>query len=210
MIVQDIPETALAEVVSAGADATALSAIHHPDIALAIWKRAPLGSFQSWINSLPPDQLPIMRTVLQPSAVHKAVVVASEQAGTTACAQRDRLAGDIAALAEAFCGLMAVSYVRVRLEAVHHDACTKFHHDRVHARLICTYRGPGTQYGIARADGDPCPVEELPTSVPAIFKGALASHSEDARFLHRSPPIKGTGMTRLVLVLDPIADFGEG
>jgi hypothetical protein len=28
--------------------------------------------------------------------------------------------------------------------------------------------------------------------------------------VHRSPPIQGTGQTRLVLVLDPIADLDEG
>ncbi|WP_255576234.1 MULTISPECIES: DUF1826 domain-containing protein [Jannaschia] len=28
--------------------------------------------------------------------------------------------------------------------------------------------------------------------------------------MHRSPPIEGTGATRLVLVLDPVFDLAEG
>ena len=105
---------------------------------------------------------------------------------------------------------MAVPYVRVRLENFRGDACTKFHQDRVIARLICTYRGPGTQYGLGQADGDPTTIHDVPAGVPAIFQGALSPAANQPPVVHRSPAIAGTGRTRLVLVIDPVAELSEG
>jgi hypothetical protein len=206
----DAGDPALTASVRVVKDPAELSAIHEPGTGVALWDRALPPSLQSWLNSLPVEQVPSTRTVLRPRAVPEAVDVAFKAAGTPEGAERDRLADDIAGLAEMFAGLMAVPYVRVRLENLRGDACTKFHQDRVIARLICTYRGPGTQYGLAHADGDPTTIHDVPAGVPAIFRGALSPAADQPPVVHRSPAIAGTGRTRLVLVIDPVADLSEG
>ena len=47
---------------------------------------------------------------------------------------------------------------------------------------------------------------DVPTSSPIVMRGTLWPTKESSGFLHRSPPIEGSGKTRLLLVLDPISD----
>ncbi|MEM7671620.1 MAG: DUF1826 domain-containing protein, partial [Pseudomonadota bacterium] len=79
----------------------------------------------------------------------------------------------------------------------------------VTARLVCTYRGTGTQYGISPDGRDPQRVFTVPTGAPICLRGTEWPDDQTSGLLHRSPPIEGTGETRLVLVLDPIVDPGE-
>ena len=44
---------------------------------------------------------------------------------------------------------------------------------------------------------------------PILLRGTLWQERPRTGLLHRSPPIEGTGETRLVLVLDPIDDPEE-
>lgn len=44
----------------------------------------------------------------------------------------------------------------------------------------------------------------VPTGSPIILRGTRWPETPVSRLLHRSPPIVGTGETRLVLVLDPV------
>jgi hypothetical protein len=84
------------------------------------------------------------------------------------------------------------------------NACRKFHVDAMAARLICTYRGTGTQYGQSRNGDDPKRVFTVPTGSAVLLRGSLWPSNRDCGLVHRSPPIEGTGETRLVLVLDPV------
>ena len=183
-----------------------LSAFHHPSCAAVIWRRDPLPSFQSWIDGLEPEQLPTVRSILRAENVCQAVFQICEATGTPACTERDRLIGDTAALADIFAGLMGVPYLRLRFDVVTDNACRKFHIDAVTARLVCTYRGPGTQYGISTERADPQRVFTVPTGAPILLRGTLWPARPPSGLRHRSPPIEGTGETRLVLVLDPVAD----
>ncbi|MFD1034085.1 DUF1826 domain-containing protein [Sphingomonas hankookensis] len=123
----------------------------------------------------------------------------------------DALASDIASLATRFSQIMDIDRVALRLEVVETDACRRLHADYVTARLICTYVGPGTQWLdaadavalAAGADPETLTIREIGTGDVAIFKGRL--WSPDAPAIHRSPPIAGTGVQRLVLVIDPAA-----
>lgn len=186
-----------------------LSAIHHPGCAAVIWRRQPLPAFQAWIDALEPDQLPRARVILRPDAVRDAVAHVCDSAGTPEAAQRDRLVDDIAALADMFAGLMRASWLRLRLDAVTSNACCKFHIDAVTAGLVCTYRGTGTQYGISTAGEEPALVFTAPTGAPLLLRGTLWPGQPKSGLLHRSPPIAGSGETRLLLVLDPVTDPEE-
>ncbi|QFS84919.1 hypothetical protein FIU97_18690 (plasmid) [Roseivivax sp. THAF40] len=186
-----------------------LSALHRPGCAAAIWRRQPLPSFQSWIDGLDAERLPKARVILRPDAVRAAASEICDLSGTPDCPERDRLVDDIAALADIFATLMRARWLRLRLDVVTTNACRRFHIDAVTARLVCTYRGTGTQYAISTDGAEPQRIFTVPTGAPILLRGTLWPESPRAGLLHRSPPIEGTGATRLVLVLDPIDDPEE-
>ena len=126
--------------------------------------------------------------------------------GLQASPGREWLQNDIVALAEIFADLMEAPFLRVRLQAVATNACRKFHVDALTARLVCTYRGTGTQYGTSVRDQDPGRVFTVQTGAPILLRGTQWSETPPSGLRHRSPPIEESGETRLLLVLDPITD----
>lgn len=112
-------------------------------------------------------------------------------------------------LAQHLASLMKAPYLRLRLQAVTTNACRKFHLDAITGRLVCTYRGTGTQYGTSVNGEDPEQIFTTPTGTPILLRGSLWPTKPETGLLHRSPLIEGTGETRLVLVLDPIFDLEE-
>jgi hypothetical protein len=108
---------------------------------------------------------------------------------------------DIAALAMRHTVLLGERRVRIRLEVVETDACSKFHADFVTLRTITTYRGPGTQWQRADDPGDQT-INEMRSGAVGLFKGRLLQ--PEPSVLHRSPPIAESGESRLVLVIDSI------
>lgn len=183
-----------------------LSAIQSPGCAAAIWKRAPLERFQSWIDGVAPEHLPRARVVLRPHAVHNALTELFASSGLPDCEERAMLVDDISALADMFSDTMRAPYLRLRLGVITTNACRRFHIDAVTARLVCTYRGTGTQYGVSTDGEEPRQVFTVPTGSPILLRGTLWPETPTSGLLHRSPPIEGTGETRLVLVLDPVLD----
>jgi hypothetical protein len=147
--------------------------------------------------------------ILRPEAVRDAASEVCDTSGTPAGLERDRLVDDIAALADIFARLMRARWLRLRLDAVTTNACRRFHIDAVTARLVCTYRGTGTQYGISTDGAEPRRVFQVATGAPILLRGTLWPERPRSGLLHRSPPIEGTGETRLVLVLDPVDDPEE-
>ncbi|WP_424988154.1 DUF1826 domain-containing protein [Microbulbifer sp. S227A] len=186
-----------------------LAAIRRPDCAATIWERRPLPRFRQWIDQVAPDRLPRARIVLRADRVCEALVDIAGVCGTPDGPERDLLIDDVSALAAIFANVMRVDYLRLRLDVVRGNACRKFHIDAVTARLVCTYRGTGTQYGIAGDGADPRRVFTVPTGSPIILRGTSWPETPVSGLLHRSPPIEGTGETRLVLVLDPVTDPGQ-
>ncbi|MEM9277505.1 MAG: DUF1826 domain-containing protein [Pseudomonadota bacterium] len=185
-----------------------LSVIHRPDCAAAVWQRRPLPSFQSWIDGLEPDRLPKARLILPTNKVRDAVNQICDVCGTPDCPEREMLADDATALATIFSDIMPTSHLQLRFDVITTNACRKFHIDAVTARLVCTYRGSGTQYGISTDGAEPQRVFSVPTGSPMLLRGTLWPEEPKSGLLHRSPPIEGTGETRLLLVLDPVTDSG--
>lgn len=188
---------------SLATSADGLAALHRPDCAAVVWSRAPEAGVLDWLAGLDPAQLPRMRMILRPDTAMAAATEAVHAAGTPDDPRRARLITDIAALATRFATLMAAPWLRLRLEVVTTNACRKFHRDAVTARLVCTYRGTGTQCATG-AEG--AGLYTVPTGAPVLLRGSLWPVTPDPGLLHRSPPIEGSGETRLLLVLDPIPD----
>lgn len=183
-----------------------LTAIHRPDCAAAIWDRRPLPRFQRWIDSISPEHLPRARLVLRADMVCEALANIVDVCGTPVAPERDLLADDASALAAIFANVMGTEYLRLRLDVIRSNACRKFHIDAVTARLVCTYRGTGTQYGVSTNGADPARIHTVRAGSPIILRGTHWPETPMAGLLHRSPPIEGRGETRLVFVLDPLAD----
>lgn len=187
-------------------DPDALNAFLQPGCAAAIWRRQMPPEVQSWLDGLDPDALPRVRLILRPDEIADAVQRLFDTAGLPARSERDWLAGDIVGQADMFAGLMGAEFLRLRLDVVTTNACRRFHIDAITGRLVCTYRGTGTQYGISSDGDDPKRVFTVQTGAPILLRGTLWPAEPPSGLLHRSPPIEGTGATRLVLVLDAVTD----
>ena len=181
-----------------------LYAIRKPSVSVVIWRRTPLSKFQTWIDSLPDEQLPSVRISLPLNAISSALTEVMQMSATPACVQREMPIDDIAALANVFAETNQTKFLRLRLEAIPGNACSKFHIDAVTTRLVCTYRGLGTQYSFSAEEFDLSNIFDVPTSSPIVMRGTLWPTENKSVFSHRSPPIEGSGKTRLLLVLDPM------
>ena len=78
-----------------------LEGLYHlkkPCVSAAIWRRKPLLKFQTWIDSLPADQLPTGRFVIPLGQIRSVLTEVMEISRTPKCVQREILIDDIGAL----------------------------------------------------------------------------------------------------------------
>jgi len=188
-----------------GRDPDILDDIHLPSVAASIWTRVAEPRFQSWIDGLPVEKLPRLKTVLPIHLAEAAVLSACEAAGTPAGPEQDMLAGDVGALALMVAKTLRVEQVRLRLDVSDDTMCPKFHTDNVLARLLCSYRGPGTDYVPEGAEDDPGRIRQVRTGAVALFRGGRWPDEERTGLLHRSPAVPQEIGARLLLVIDPAA-----
>lgn len=187
-------------------DPVGLRTFLEPECAAAILHKQTPEDIQLWLDRLDPARLPIGRVVLPVEQVREVLEQLCQISQVPHHAARDWLIEDIVGLAHQFAALVSAKYLRMRLDVVTHNACRKFHVDMITSRLVCTYRGQGTQYGIADGDADPSHIFTVGTGSPILLRGSLWPAEPASALVHRSPPIEGTGQTRLVLVLDPVTD----
>lgn len=119
------------------------------------------------------------------------------------------IVADVASQAQHFAEITGSLQLGLKLEMVRDNACRKLHHDYVAHRLVCTYRGPGTQWlprehepalGNEREIVPDHWLASVPRFAAALFAGVLLPGARP--ILHRSPPIAGTGEVRLVLTIN--------
>lgn len=187
-------------------DADGLKVFVQPDCPGAVWDRQIPHDIQAWLDTLDPANLPRGRITLRPDGVSNAIRHLCDVAGMPYGPEREWLQADIVELSRLFADLMEAQYLRLRLDVITTNACRKFHVDAITARLVCTYVGTGTQYGIAPDHADPDPVFTTPTGAPILLRGTKWPETPASGLRHRSPPIEGTGETRLILVLDPVSN----
>lgn len=209
---QTLQESAAEPAVHLGARVEALRAIARPGVELAVWRRGAHPTWLAWLDRLPPHALPSCRMELAARSAAGALHGICDASGTPSGPQREAFVADVAALVALFAQTVQADAVRLRLDVVTDNACRRWHRDCVPLRLICTYRGPGTQW-VPSSQADNVlaqPDEEVPnapalrTGDVALFKGCgWHGQGHDGGVVHRSPRMAGTGMVRLVLVLDP-------
>ncbi|AHD09110.1 DUF1826 domain-containing protein [Phaeobacter gallaeciensis] len=177
-----------------------------PDCAALIWQRGMPADIRRWLEQIDPERLPRGRVIVQPESVARVFAEFCAMSGLPQGAGQDWLQAHVAGLAREFSLLMDARYLRFRLDVVTTNACRKFHVDAITARLVCTYRGTGTQLGMSHQGAEPAEVQTVATGSPLLLRGSRWPAQPASGLLHRSPPIEGTGETRLVLVLDPVTD----
>ena len=193
--------------IASGSDAGILSRIRLPGTELALWRRPPPPALGPALAALDPARYPDGRLLVRPADLPAALAGLLAVSGLPPPAG-DALAADIIDLGRRFADLFGLEALDLRLEALAHDACWKFHRDHVPARLVTTYAGPGTEWVVpalgARAIDEQKaysgPLERLAPGDVAIFRGCQPGH--DHGIVHRSPPVAGTGVTRLFLCLN--------
>ena len=175
-----------------------------PDCAALIMQRSIPNKTVQWLTELPVDNLPSGRVTAAVDELSYVIEQICSIAKMPRCAERSWLEEDILDLAERFADVMGARYLRLRLDVNSTNACRKFHRDAVTARLICTYRGSATQIGNASNGRDPKIIKQIPICTPILLRGTLWPEHSYSHLVHRSPPIEGTGETRLLLVIDTV------
>lgn len=181
-----------------------LASFRAKSTAATVWHRPMPRDVLGWLDTIDPSRLPSGRVIVQASGIGAVVSQLCDISNLPKGDNRDWLEQDIATLASTFASLMETDYLRLRLAAVTTNACRRFHVDTITGRLVCTYRGTGTQYGISDRGDDPQAIFTVATGSPILMRGKLWPAFPDHGVVHRSPPIEGSGETRLVLVLDPV------
>lgn len=182
--------------------------IHSSQVELVIWERQLAAGLSDWLATLHPDQCPDGRLLVAAGDCRTAYTQLLNEADTPAGPMREAFKADLVSLTEAFCRTMDTEIVDIRLETVTHDGCWKYHRDNVPARLLTTYRGPGTQWVTPERSEDALtqqkaysgPLEQFADHAVGLFKGSKAE--KGSGIVHRSPPILGTGTTRVLLCLN--------
>ncbi|MCI4662211.1 MAG: DUF1826 domain-containing protein [Neomegalonema sp.] len=193
--------------VASGTTSEILESIQRRDTVLAIWHRSLEPAFLQWLSGLPSSQLPQARFTAPRLQIGQHVSEACARLAEGA--HKQAMIDDLTALIDQFSAIMSAPVLRVRLEAVEGNACRRFHQDVVSARMLCTYRGPGTEWGFADQGETPQAIKAVSTGEVAICKGSMWPDAPAHRLVHRSPPIDGTGVVRCLLVVDAADPEGD-
>lgn len=194
-----------------------LACIYQEEVNISIWQRELSEALSNAAARLLLEnpQLQISR----PMSPRDAYEILIESFGGTA--EPAALAEDIAELADMFGFLFDLKYIGLRLTALGHAMCPRFHVDWVPCRLVTTYQGEATQWlahervdrgklgagnegkpdeqsGLFSDAGD---IQQVRPGHVALLKGESWAGNAEAGLVHRSPQLNA-GARRLLLTLD--------
>ncbi|MCG8415704.1 MAG: DUF1826 domain-containing protein [Pseudomonadales bacterium] len=203
--------------VAVGEKLDVLADIYQEEVNIAIWQRKLPKLLSEATDKILLDRPKLQVSLsLSPQDAHEILIEAlgaSEESGS--------LVTDISGLVDMFCCLFDINNVGLRLTALGHAMCPRFHVDRVPCRLVTTYTGDATEWlphdrvdrsklgpgsqgrpddqsGLYVSNSD---IQQLKTGEVALLKGECWEGNEDAGLVHRSPQLDA-GMHRLLLTLD--------
>lgn len=188
-------------------EALGLTRIFEADIQLAQWRRAPDADIVHWLDTHAAHFGSGLRQLLP-------VGRPPELGQLPAGAGRDALAEDLMRLGAMLAELLDAPRIGLRLEVLQRAMCPRLHVDRVGIRMLCTYRGPGTEWveaahaeqrfpdaGAAGAAAPPAPaIQSIPPFTVALLKGSLWQGNGGRGLAHRSPQVPSP--PRVLLALD--------
>ena len=196
-----------------------LAKIMDAQVQLAVWRRASPPKFVATLSdpSIAPAHLPRYEGLVAASHASQAVRegLRAQRKLVLTDSDVDELVDDVCQLVRLFAKLTKSKKVFVKLECLADNGCQFWHQDSVSFRLVTTYRGPCTEWvhpdvskaTLRRRSADCKDAQSLCHHDVALFKGRGETAHGDALLnqpgiVHRSPHIAGSGVHRVVLVLD--------
>jgi hypothetical protein len=181
-----------------------LDALRRSTVDAVLWQRTLPATLQAELDRIATQEIEDARFLAAAPDVGDAVIETLLARDLKRTPTVGWLAADIGALAQRFATITDTTELELRLEWIDHNACPRFHRDNVSARLLCTYSGPGTEYGALPDGGDtPEAIHTAPLACPMLFRGKLWAEASPNPLVHRSPLIEGTGARRLMLAINP-------
>lgn len=200
-----------------GVSPEVLADIYHEDANIAIWQRRLSDPLALAVKELL-DKNTSLKTQLAISPEDASAKV-SEALGGSESAKI--VSEDIAQLVDMFCSLFDLKLAGLRLTALNHAMCPRFHVDKVPCRLVTTYQGVGSQWlpnhQVDRTklgsgnQGKPdelsglfpnmSDIQQLKQEQVALLKGENWEGNEGSGLVHRSPQLPNN-TRRLLLTLD--------
>lgn len=193
-----------------GNRAACLGEILRDDVNLAVWERSQDVSWGGFVTDFCNQAGNLERFVsLEPG---QSAATALPRWALDIDGVRNWVA-DVDELIEMYQCLFEPEAIGLRIHVLADTMCPRFHVDRVPVRLLCTYRGPGTEWLpeplVTRPAGTgPLPeqtvpsdqIQTIPTAAVALLKGEAWEGNEGRGLVHRSPQPDGT--PRLIVGLD--------
>jgi hypothetical protein len=194
---------------------TTLDAIHSPGVNLCLWQRPAQPAIIQELSSLQAATLPDVRCSTSPNSFDNDVKTLLQQQDLDPSAFK-YWHTDLCRLAELYFSISGNSDATMRLVTTKEDDCPRFHVDQTQLRMLCTYRGPGTEWltddqvdrgalssgasneAIIRF-GEP---KKFDLFWVGIMKGNAYPGNAGHGLVHRSPQISGSGKTRVMFCLD--------
>lgn len=199
---------------ASGSDPLSLLQIFEPDIQLTQWTRPEQALISEWLDQHAHRLGAGFRQRIRRGET-------PDLSGLPAGEGRDALGEDIRQLFELLGELVNAPFAGVRLEVLNSPMCPRFHVNRVGIRLLCTYRGRGTEWvaqsavdkrflgagsgglpdetsGLLRSGHR---IESVPAFAVALLKGSLWQGNHGRGVIHRSPAVEHG--PRVVVALDP-------
>ncbi len=219
MVICDVIPPAVAEVV-VSTDAADLAAVFEAGVSVAVWRRQPSAELQRFAS----EALSAydMEQSLDLDASDPRITTTSP--ALAAAPGFAAFLADMTGLVTLFADITGAERVGWRLAALARSMCPRLHVDRVGLRLVCTYRGPGTEWlpGSAadrtfmgrgsggRDDGesglilDPAAIGRAAAFDVVLLKGEHWPGNAGNGAIHRSPAV-APGERRIVLTLDMLS-----
>lgn len=200
---------------SIGDSPLSLTRIFDAEIQLAQWRRPVDTCIAHWLNANADGLGSGFRQTLSPGQV-------PDLRQLPGGAGRDALTQDLALLTDMLGELLDAPTIGLRLEVVRQAMCPRLHVDRVGIRMLCTYRGPGTEWVEeaavdrrflgAASGGQPDEssgllhpghrIEHIPPYTVALLKGSLWQGNSGRGIVHRSPKVPEQQGPRILVALD--------
>ena len=201
-----------------------LRKVEEDAVQLAVWRRATAPEFVTTLSdpSIAAAGLPKFADNVTPDTVAPKMKaqLRSQRRRALTDGGIDELVEDVDRLVRVFAKVAKTKTVFVKLEVLADDGCVFWHQDSVPFRLVATYRGPCTEWvhpdaskeTLRRRQFDSNHARKLSHHDVALFKGRGESPQGSSLLghpgiVHRSPRISGSGIQRVVLILDIPAGF---
>lgn len=177
------------------------------NILISPWE--PSSELKNTLDQCPYDQLPESDKIVEPAEIPLLSDSLESPLGKRILAELGPTISDFAAL-------QPQQKIRVMLMRTLGRTCPLFHVDRVSLRMLCTLRGPGTEWladhdvvrkGLGHGDNGKVlpsgrPIYSVPPYHICVLKGESFKGNSGRGIVHRSPSVPGNSKGRLYLRVD--------